>query len=74
MEYSTNIENTYNTNTGFMGALMYNSEFQTEQSIYGGMKIVFEFPTESKEDAQIKREVNSIMMSALHEQLWRKTS
>ena len=68
-------ENTYYTDTVPTGVtLMANTDFHTDYSGNGKLKVIFDFPAKSTMDELIKKEVNSIMQSALHEQLHHKTS
>ena len=68
-------ENIYYTDTAPTGVMfMTNTGFHTDYSGNGKMKVIFEFPAKSAMDELIKKEVNSIMKSTLHEQLHHKTS
>lgn len=67
--------NIYDTNTPMSGAmLMANTDIRPDHTSCGSMRIIFEFPSKSSTDELIKREVDSILRSALHEQLQHKPS
>ena len=52
-----------------MGLSMANTTYQQLEKNYSGMKVILEFPEQTKNEEAIKQEVNIILISALHEQL-----